>query len=135
MAGTAAQCSRGCVTTEPVRTSVVHEQDVDAVGIGPGELVEDDLHGCGVQLRQDEPEGVTAVRVDAPVQPTAPALVLGHSNRLHAPSGDPPATNRSQVPAARVVSKQAYRFGIALRENRFQPLGGLGFERSDGIAA
>lgn len=114
---------------------IVQQQDVEAVGVGSSQFVEKDLHAGCVQLRQDQPEGVSAIRVNAAIDPSAATLILSHPNWLHPTGGDPAPADRAQVPAALVVRKQTYRLARIGGDEGLQLLGDGGFEVSDGVCS
>lgn len=120
--------SLGCM-----RAGIIQQQDVKTVRVGCGKLIDKDLHVGGIQLRQDEPERIPAIWVDTPVEPAATAIILGDARWFDAPSRNPTATDRTEIPAAFVLGKHANRQTVGRREERRYPVSDVCFERGDGV--
>jgi hypothetical protein len=114
---------------------VVQQQNVEALGVGLGELVEEDLHVGRVELRQNQPEGIAGIRVNTAIQPTAAVLILGFTDWLDPTGGDAPAADGTQVPAALVLGKDPNWQSVARWNTRPQGVRDSLSKGADGVGS
>jgi hypothetical protein len=97
--------------------TVVHEQEVQAVGKSPGEGIHPELEGAGIQRGPLQKEAFPCDRRHGPIDVERLKDVLDRAHRLAAAGREPPSPDRQQAKAAFVLPEHAHRAGILRRDD------------------
>jgi hypothetical protein len=103
-----------------VRPTVVLQEDIEAVGEGVREGIDEELEHLGVQIRQLEEEPLTRRRLHGAIHIAPLEDMLDRAHRLHPTRGEAPAADRQQAEAALILAEHADRAGIHGRDDRLQ---------------
>jgi hypothetical protein len=125
-----------CRENEPlgrVRPAIVEQQDVQAVGEGLGEPVNEELEALGIEIRQLQEEPLPGCRGHRAIDIKPLEDVLHRANGLHTAGGEAPATHGQQAEAVFVLTEHAYRRGVNGGDDPLQPLATIRLKRPDGV--
>jgi hypothetical protein len=103
-------------------STVVQEQDVEAVRKRLSEGIHKELEDGGIQTGQLQQEAFTCARRHGPIDVEQLKNVLDRANRLGAAGREPPSPNRQQAKAAFVLAEHAHRRGILRWDDALQLL-------------
>jgi hypothetical protein len=95
-----------------VRPTVVHHEDIQAVGEGLREGVDEELEHRGVQIGQFQKEAVARGRLHGAIDVEPLEDMLNGANRLHPTRGEAPAADGAEAEAAFVLAEHAYWAGL-----------------------
>ena len=103
-----------------VRPTVVQQEDIEAVGEGLREGIDEELEHLGIQIGQLEKEPVARGGRHGAIDIEPLEDMLDGSNRLHPTRGEAPAPDGEEAKAAFVLAEHAYRPGIRGRDDLLQ---------------
>ena len=93
-------------------TTVVQQQDIQAVRIRLRECVNKDLEIVGIQVRQFQKEALTTARGHRAIHVEPLEDVLDGAYRLYATRSQPAATDGEEAKAALILAEDPYWSGI-----------------------
>jgi hypothetical protein len=110
-------------------STVVQEQDVEAVRKRLSEGIHKELESGGLQRGQLQQEAFTGARRHGPIDVERLKNVLDHANRLDTAGREPLSPDRQQAKVAFVLAEHAHRAGILRSDDALQllPTGRLKF--------
>ncbi len=116
-----------------MRSTVIQQQDIQAVSEGLGEGIDEELEHVRIEIRQFQKEVLASGRCHGTVHIAPLKDVLNRANRLHPASGEAPPADSQEAEAAFVLTEHAD--GAGVRSRNGPPEVGLtgGLERYNGL--
>jgi hypothetical protein len=116
-----------------MRTALVHQHHIKAVGMGLGKQVKEDLHVGRVEFGQQEEKALAAGRSDRAVEPAIRILVLRLEDGLDPAQGNPATQDGHQSPAALILGPNLQWLTVVFRHSLLDLLDNLGLEGGYGV--
>ena len=88
--------------------TIVHENQIQGVGTGGGQFVQERLHIVRMHPRNAEEKAITIGRCHGAIQPEVVEAVLESANRLGSTQGDAPPTDRMQPKPTLITDPQLH---------------------------
>jgi hypothetical protein len=102
-----------------VRGAVIEEQEMEALGIGDGKVVKEELKALGIEQRQLEKEALAGQRFHGSVQVEALKTIGRGQQRLHPAGRDPATRDGEQATTGFVLGPEAPLRVAVLASSRY----------------